>query len=319
MIYFDTESLEWKLKDSEDTHFKLSCMYADELLEKVCNLYEIKMDVGNRQKGDLIKYALLTGMSAVCEHKGSLWIGSAQYSDNALLPDGTRTKVIVRFQDGATETKTVGKDVALFWWNNLRRPQHMRISWYADMLSHTDVSLKYNLLYSRVCPIPIVESQNDYNGMKVILDSLFKGKFQIFKRTSNPNKFSNVKQDSILNITNPQTSVYIQNLSRLHDELLVRFCLEMGVYVSSRDKGAQLTDKELSAFSDYCTISADDTLTQLNLFSEEVKSIFGIECDIKPKAFVYTQKDIEKEQEASYGEEGGKADESTDNNDEGNT
>lgn len=296
------EDYEWKTDDKKDPHFHIAQMYANDLLEKTSNLYSIKMPVGNRNTSDLMKYAIMTGMSAVCEHKGALWIGRAHYSDGTLLPDGTRTQVIVTFRDGTTETKTVGKDVALFWLNNLRMPIIHKIGWFADMLAHTDVSLKYNLLYSRVCPIPIVENETDKKSIEEILKNLFKGSLAIFKRTANPNKFNNIKNDTVMNITNPSTSTFIQNLSRLHDELIVRYSLEMGVYVSSRDKGAQLTDKELSAFSDYCTISADDTIEQLKKFAEEMKSIFNVECEVEPKSFVYTQEDIEKEQEASYGE-----------------
>ena len=32
------------------------------------------------------------------------------------------------------------------------------IQWFSEMLTDTDISMKYNILYTRVCPIPIVDN-----------------------------------------------------------------------------------------------------------------------------------------------------------------
>ena len=51
------------------------------------------------------------------------------------------------------------------------------------------------------------------------------------------------------------------------------------------------------AFADYCAISADDVYNRLLDFAKDCKNVFGLEVTVTPKKFVYTEKDVEKDED----------------------
>lgn len=141
--------------------------------------------------------------------------------------------------------------------------------------------------------------------MEKVLENLFNGTRKIFKRTTASGLFGDnvANRQNTLDLTNPQASTYMQNLSRFHDELILRICLEFGVYVSSRDKGSQMNNRELSAFADYCAITSDDTYNQFLKAFRKIKEIFGVDITCTPKAFVYTEKDVKADEDGEKNEE----------------
>lgn len=274
--------------------------YQKALLEKVSNLYTIDCEEIATPDFMILQYAFLNGHCGLTKlSDGKYHAGIGQYTGTNLNPEGLLDEYTITFANGETYTGKVGKDVVVLWWNNLAGSQSEMLGRYAYMLADTDCSMVYNIKYSRVCPIPIVENDIEENSMKEVINNLFNGVTKIFKRSNvtdllgaNANK-----QNNTLDLTQPQTAVYLQNLSRFHDEWIIRACLEFGVYVSARDKGAQLNDKELDAFADYCAISADDTYNRLKDFATECERVFGISVSVAPKAFVYTEKDVANEEE----------------------
>lgn len=264
-------------------------------LEKVCNLYDIESEEIETKAYFILKYAFLNGHCGLAKFPdGKYYMGVGTYSGE-LDADGYGEDYIITLQNGKTYKGKIGEDVVVLKWNNLALSQFTRIQWLAQLQAETDISIKSSIIYSRLLPIPIVDDTVDEKSIVKVIKDIFEGKLSIVKRASKRNYYGNgeVDRQNTFDITNPANTAYIQNLSRIKDELIVEGCREFGIYVSSRlDKGAQLNNKELSAFEDYVAISSDDTYNQLLTFAEECKKVFGIDVTVRAKNYTHTEEDV---------------------------
>lgn len=275
--------------------------YTEEFLDKVANLYNIKLNIKlyNRDVSDLLTIAYCTGMSVLAPYKDGYVIGVGTYV-GTLMPDGRMDKVKVALKNGEVFEKPV-EEVAVFEWNNLRTPRTMWSSRFANKLADVDVSLDYNVLYSRLCPIPVVDTDNEKKSLETVMENLFNGVMKVFKRTTTFDRLAGGRGTEILNLTQPEASNYIQNLSSIHDEYIIRVCLELGICLNSKDKKAQVNNKELGAFSDYACLSGKSQQRQLELFAQDCERL-GITCEWSASPCVYTEDDIIREFNSELGE-----------------
>lgn len=265
--------------------------YMSSLLDDITALYDIECEEFTQVSEDLIRYMLING------HMGTIKVGNKYFSGigsytGKLDADGRGKEYIVTLQNGEQYKGTIGKDVVVCAWNNTRTSSIPKLDRMADFLSDIDVSLKMNLKYSRVCPIPIVSTEQEEKSMQKVLNDLWNGVTRIFKRTQAVD-LSGVKKEDVLNLTNPETAVYLQNLSRLHDEIIRRVYMEFGIEVTNKDKGAQLNTEELTQNEDLVALKTNKTYKKLLRYAQECKKVFGIDVKITPSKALTTEKDIE--------------------------
>lgn len=267
--------------------------YRDSFLDKVCNLYDIDIpDLINRDPADLLSKAFTCGMSALIKYKDGYVIGEANYVGD-LLPDGRLSKVSVTLENGEIITVPVS-ECAVFAWNNLKgfKGGTCMTDRYAELLTDIDISYRYNIFYSRVCPIPIVDNDVDERSIKKIIDNIYNGVLSVFKRTSYRDKFGAAERDNTMNLTQPETSNYISNLTATHEDIITRVCRELGISLDTKDKKAQVNNKEVGGFADYACFCGKSHTRQLELFVKDCKNNLGIDVTVTPSMFIYTEQDI---------------------------
>lgn len=298
---FNTFSNMFKNQKNDELLFDVRAReYGLSFLEKISNLYSIVCKEIETKDYRILQYAYLNGHCGLAkfdeDNKYHVGIGTFV---GQLTPDGYMDEYTITLPNGWQKTGKIGKDIVVLLYNNISHSQSLYMGWLSYMLADTDVSMLCTSKYSRLLPIPVVENDIEKKSMEEVLNNLFNGVCRVFKRQNTKGLLTNgaTSESNILNITNPQATTYMQNLSRYHDELIIRASLEWGVYVSARDKGAQLNDKELQAFADYCAISADDVYNRLLDFAKDCKNVFGLEVTVTPKKFVYTEKDVEKDED----------------------
>lgn len=274
-------------------------VYLFSFITKISNLYSIECDDIDTPSPFILRYAFMNGHCGLAkfEYDGKYHVGVGTYvgSPNA---DGYGEEYLITLQNGQTKQGKIGEDVVVLKWNNIGLSQLPKITWLTDMLTETDISIKTATIYSRALPIPIVNDNNEEKSLGKVIEDLFNGKLSIFKRAQKRDFFTTETQPKdTIDITNPQHSVYLQNLNRQHDTLITRACLEFGIHASAKDKGAQLTEHELNSFEDYCAIGSDDTFTQLKEFANECEKVFNIKVSVTPKKFTHTEDDIVNEEE----------------------
>lgn len=269
--------------------------YFCDLLEKKCNSFKIE---GCDTPGAFIlRYKYLNGSCAMIELDGKYYVGYGGYGGN-VTPNGLGDKYIVTLPNGFTKECIPDVDCVILWNKNNLRGDVVTLLWQAELLAETDISIKNNVLFSRLLPIPIVENDNQKKSILKVLEDLFKGKLQVIKNASF-NSFLNDKGNELntLDLTKAQDSQYIQHLSRFHNELIIRFCREMGVDITAVDKGAQLNESELTAFANYSAISINDEWELLMDWQKRVKEVFNLDLTIERKDFTLNENELYEDNE----------------------
>lgn len=265
--------------------------YMTSFLDDIVELYSIECDEFTQDSCDLIRYAMINGHMGTIKVGDKYFSGIGSYTGN-LDADGRGKEYIVTLQNGETYKGTIGKDVVVFAWNNTRTSIYPKLDRASEFLADIDLSLNMNLKYSRVCPIPIVSTEQEEKSMQKVLSDLWNGCTKIFKRTQAVD-LSGVKKEDVLNLTNPETAVYLQNLSRLHDDIMRRTYMEFGIEVTNKDKGAQLNTEELTQNEDLVALKTSKTFNKLKKYADDCKKVFGIDVRVSPNNALTTEKDIE--------------------------
>ena len=267
-------------------------MYFNLLLEKIGNLYDIQGDIVT-QSAHILQMAYINGHCGCAKLKdGKYYVGIGSFTGN-IQANGLMSKYTITYPNGEVISGEVGKDIVVFNWYNTYQSNLIFEKTTANLLTETDISIKYLIMNSRLCPIPIVENDTEEKSLKDVLKKMYDGVPLVFKRKQKSDIFEQSQTTKqTLDITQPNAMIYLQNLSRFRDELIIRWCMEHGIVVTSRDKGAQLNESELNAFADYSAISADDTYSNLLRFASDCKNIFNIDVEVSRKNFTNTNDSV---------------------------
>lgn len=273
--------------------------YFARLLIKKSNLYR-KNGLDDIKTCDILRSKSLFGMIGVYfdETLNKYTYGCAVY-DAPINSDGRSDKIIITRDDGVTFHGTVNVDCVVLWNNSLYMSDVDFIGYYSKMLTDVDTSMNVNVIKSRPCDIPVVANDKIKRQIEEVDKKVKDGKTVAIVNEEMNNPFdttTNNEQLPMYELTHPEVATYLQNLSRYHEELIKRACLELGIYVNNKDKGAQLTEEELNGFKAYTVISADDEFECLKMFCEDMKSTFNIDVEFIPKSFIETEKELEQEE-----------------------
>lgn len=134
------------------------------------------------------------------------------------------------------------------FFNNLTYSCDTFIDKYSYMLSELDLSIMCNVVFSRLKPIPIAKDARDKAKIDQIMSDLVDGKIKTIVQELNLSDIVNANKSSIevLNLTDVESSKYIQYLSHLHDNLISRLFFMMGLSINDNGKQAQISIEELN-------------------------------------------------------------------------
>lgn len=138
-------------------------------------------------------------------------------------------------------------EVNIFF-NNLTYTPDNFLSKYAYLLTNVDASLDSNVIFSRLKPIPIAKDQKTKNQIDTILNDLMNGKISTVLAESAIRDIVNSSKDliEVVNLTDVESSKYLQYLQNLHDSLISRMFFHMGLSISDNGKQAQISIEELN-------------------------------------------------------------------------
>lgn len=139
------------------------------------------------------------------------------------------------------------KDILVFF-NNLTYTADTFISKYSTMLSDCDGSINNNVFFSRLKPVPVAPNQKVKNQVDTIIKDLTDNKLSTVLSDESIKDLIDSKSNQIdvINLTNVEHSKYIQYLSHLHDDLISRYFMMMGISVNDTGKMAQVSKDELN-------------------------------------------------------------------------
>lgn len=180
---------------------------------------------------------------------------------------GTPEKVIY-YTNGGKSGQVDIKDTPVCLNNSKFYPTYLTIDRYAAMLTETDKSIDCLTKFSRLIPIPIAETDTQKSEVEHAIDDIIEGKPKVVKSAQ-------LKGMQKVDLLDPDQIKNMECLSRLHDEILKRICSELGISITTKDKGAQLSIEELDSFGQYDALSLYIPLALRRAFADAVNKKYG--------------------------------------------
>lgn len=135
----------------------------------------------------------------------------------------------------------------LVFFNNLTHTPDDFIDKYSYMLTNVDTSIDFNVFYSRLKPTPIARDAATKNQIDNVLTDLGNGKIKtVLADTNIKDIVENGQSIEVMNLTDVESSKYIQYLSHLYDSLISRLFFHMGLSIADNGKQAQISVEELN-------------------------------------------------------------------------
>lgn len=217
----------------------------------------------------LLKY----GAVCVVEINGQLTFCPCTLGGGLDKRFGTPTKVIYYTNGGKAGNLDINNTVVCF--NNARWfPTYMTINRFANMLAETDKSIDILTIFSRLLPMPIAETNNQKTELENAIDDVIEGKNKVIKSAQ-------LRGVECVNLLDPDQIKNMECLSRLHDELIKRACSELGLSITTKDKGAQLSIEELDSFGQYDAIKLYSPYNLRREFVKKVNEKYGLNGSVK--------------------------------------
>ena len=141
-------------------------------------------------------------------------------------------------------------DILVFFNTQLRNPD-IFCEKYAEMLTDVDLSIKNNVHYSRLHPVPVARDKKTKGRIDQCIKDVADGNTNTILMESSIRDLTESGDGiELLNITDVEKSQYIQYLSHLHDSIISRLFFYIGLGTTDNGKQAQITTEELNKNDD---------------------------------------------------------------------
>lgn len=141
-------------------------------------------------------------------------------------------------------------EILVFFNTQLRNPD-IFCEKYSEMLTDVDFSIKNNVHYSRMHPVPVARDKKTKNRVDRCMKDVSNGEFNtVLMETTIQDLMEDGDGIYLLNITDVEKSQYIQYLSHLHDSIISRLFFYIGLGTTDNGKQAQITEDELNKNDD---------------------------------------------------------------------
>lgn len=212
-------------------------------------------------------FLIYNGIAAMWEHPTDGWTTSpANFSGGGLDSYGMGRDMIVTALDGTTKTFKDWKDnpdIIVFFNNSCKAPD-MNVGRFAEMFTDVEISLKLNVLYSRLFPIPVAKDQPTKKAINEVIKNMLNGIVKDGQTVVTEDVISQLIEGSsgvdTINFTDIDKSRYIQYLAKYRDDLMRWFYSMYGMNSQGSSKLAQQTVDEVNQDNNASMIIPHDML-----------------------------------------------------------
>ena len=212
-------------------------------------------------------------------------------ADFAGSPDtyGFGRDLICTIKSGCThifENWRDNPEVAVIF-NNSNYSPDMNIGRFSDMLAELEVSMKLNVLFARMYPMPIASSTKIQKAIETAIENMRNGKIAT---VLNEDALSQYVSDTAtgagagintVNLTEVEKSQYIQYLAKFRDDLMRWFYSLYGMNSQGSSKMAQQTVDEVNQDNNSSMILPHDMLRmRQKCLENQVNKKFGWDMEV---------------------------------------
>lgn len=240
-------------------------------------------------------YRILEGASAIAKNISTEKEIGTKYADDEYTichvsfggdpyPNGMGSIAICATDNGVVkeyEDWYNNPDVVVFFCNRLGAPD-MNIGRFSDMFAELEVSMKCNIIFSRMYPIPIAKDRKIQTAIETAITNMLTGKIATIL---DENKLRAQIQEATkaaiecVQLTDEEKSKYIQYLAKMRDDLLRWFYSYYGMNSQGSSKLAQQTVDEVNQDSSASMIIPHDMFREAKKGCDMANTKFG--WDIK--------------------------------------
>lgn len=167
--------------------------------------------------------------------------------------------------------------------NNSNYSPDMNIGRFSDALAELEVSLKLNVLFARMYPIPVASDNKTKTAIEESIKNAMDGKISSILSPDALSKYvegaTNTGIETV-NLTDVEKSRYIQYLAKYRDDLMRWFYSLYGMNSQGSSKMAQQTVDEVNQDSNASMIIPHDMLRMRQNGVEELNKKFGWSAEV---------------------------------------
>ena len=185
--------------------------------------------------------------------------------------------IITKFEDWRNNP-----DIVVIF-NNSNYSPDMNIGRFSDALAELEVSLKLNVLFARMYPIPVCNDNKSKTSIEEALKGAIDGKITTILSPDALSKYVEGSTSSgidLVNITDVDKSQYIQYLAKYRDDLMRWFYSLYGMNSQGSSKLAQQTVDEVNQDNNASMIIPHDMLRMRQNGLEELNKKFGWSAEV---------------------------------------
>ena len=173
-------------------------------------------------------------------------------------------------------------DIVVIFNNSCYSPD-MNIGRFSDALAELEVSLKLNVLFARMYPIPVCSDNKVKTSIEESLKAAIDGKISTILTPDALSKYVDGATSTgidLINITDVDKSQYIQYLAKYRDDLMRWFYSLYGMNSQGSSKMAQQTVDEVNQDNNASMIIPHDMLRMRMMGMEQLKAKFGWDAEV---------------------------------------
>lgn len=171
----------------------------------------------------------------------------------------------------------------------------------ASLLNDCDISMLYNVLYSRLVPLPVARTNKQKDTINECINNILNGKITTIIDDNLLKDLLDGQASKIetVELTKPENVQNLQFLSKYYDDILRRVCTRYGQPMQTTGKMAQLTTEEIQGYSTYSQITPHDKKECREEMVQNLNKVFGLNASVKLsvpfRVNEYTDKEADSE------------------------
>lgn len=279
-----------KKEEKEEMKLPVSISYwTNMLFEKAVRIFEWKGDLQFPQK-EIEMRLLLYGY---CGYVNDGYVGEMVSYGGMSTPTQYWDEFKTFTYAAATAkggTKTIGEECVIINNTALRNPLYPMIKRYANLLAHTDVSLKMSLVNLRIKNIISTDSQTTADSYRAMFDKFYNGDIDAILDDGLLKKGNGGIDNLALTSSG---SLGVMDCIDARNELLRMFFNEIGVRYN-RDKKERMIESEVQNDEQMLLLNINDMLKQRQNACKEINRIFGRNISVKlsPEFKIIERKEV---------------------------
>ena len=218
---------------------------------------------------------------------------------------GRGTHFVGACLDGTDIDAVINEDCVIAKNNILMSSDIPNLHRLAKMLVETDISMNFNLFYSRYAPMLRAFSESESTKIKTALENIEAGVpvTIVFDDIDQILEGSNVER--VINYTDVKNSDKLQYLSKFHDDILRRFYTYYGHAMSGTEKMAQQSVDEIGRNDTVAMIYPLIRLKKAQEFCKNLNKLYGTNMTVDfSSAWNVKQTQIEEEEKENESAQG---------------